>query len=177
MAGVKPLRRLQLKKESVAGTNVAASVIYRGMGMGRDATETRFPEEDIGKMMQDVARGYEVRNMAEITFEESDATFEQLPYFFEAGVEAETPTQDGAGSGYIYTYNFAVSAQNTINTYSIEGGDDQQAYEASYCFVKELTLTGSDEGVLSIAGDWVGRDWTKTTFTSLSPTTGKATAR
>lgn len=164
MAGVKALRRLQLGDESTPGTAVAASAIWRGTGMGADTRTVEFPEEDIGRLSK-YDRSYVPMLGAEITMDSIPATFEQLPYILEAGVATETPTQDGTGAAYIYEYLFPTSAQNTPRTYTIEFGDDQQAEEAEYCFVREFTLEGNAGEALMMSATWQGRQVQTTTFT------------
>ena len=164
MAGSRALRKLQLGDESSAGTPVAASTIWRGMGVIHDIREVNFPEEDVG-ILGGTDRSYIGRYWTELSMDSVEATFEQLPYLFEAGVAEETPTQDGAGTDYIYNYLAPTTSQNTITTYTIEGGDDQQAEEFDYAFVKQINLSGEGQGALMMSADWVGRETTNTTFT------------
>ena len=164
MAGVRALRKLQLGKETTGGTAVAATTIWRGMGVIKDNQEVIHPEEDVG-YLGGTTRSYIARYWGELSMPEVEATFEQLPYIFEAGVAAETPTQDGSGSGYIYNYVAPTTTQNTTNTYTIEGGDDQQAEEFDYCFVKSFTLSGEGQGALMMSSEWFGRQVTNTSFT------------
>ena len=48
MAGIRALRKLQYGKETTAGTAVAATAVWRGIGTIQDNLETVFPAEDIG---------------------------------------------------------------------------------------------------------------------------------
>lgn len=164
MAGSKALRKLQLGKESVAGTPVAATTIWRGMGMLKDQREKNYPEENVG-IMGGTLRSYVARQWGELSMPAVEATYEQLPYLFEAGVAIETPTQDGTGSGYIYNYLAPTTSLPTTRTYTIEGGDNQQAEEFDYCFVKRIVLSGEGQGALMMSADWLGREVTNTTFT------------
>jgi hypothetical protein len=164
MAGSKALRKLQIGVESTAGTPVAATTIWRGMGTIKDNREVVFPEEDVG-ILGGTTRSYIARIWSELSMPAVEATFEQLPYAFEAGVAAEVGTQDGAGTGYIFNYLAPTTAQNTTNTYTIEGGDDQQAEEFDYAFVSHFNLSGDGQGALMMAVDWIGRETTNTTFT------------
>jgi hypothetical protein len=171
MPGSKALRKIQLGHESTAaGTAIAATVMWRGEGTVQDTQEVVHPPEDVGNLMG-YDRTYIPTVGAEITFDETPATFEHLPYILEAGVETETPTQDGSGSDYIYTYNFPTTAQRTIKTYTIEHGDDQQAEEVAYCFVREFSLTGAVSEALMMSATWEGRETDTTTYTSLTPVT------
>lgn len=164
MAGSRALRKLQFGKEATAGTPVAATAIWRGMGVIKDQREVIFPEEDVG-ILGGTDRSYLARQWSELAMPSVESTFEQLPYIFEAGIAQETPTQDGTGSGYIYNYVASTTSQNTTNTYTIEGGDDQQAEEFDYAFVNHFNLSGNGQGALMISADWTGRETSNTTFT------------
>jgi len=164
MAGIKALRKIQVGQESTAGTAVAASTIWRGEGTGADTREIVFPAEDVG-ILGGLDRAYTPKLGAEITLEETPATFEQLPYILAGGIKDVAGVQDGAGTDYIYTYPFATTAQNTPQTYTIEYGDDQQAEEAEYCFVREFTLSGNAGEALMMSATLEGRQCTTTTYT------------
>ncbi len=164
MPGVRALRKIQLGVESAKGTAVAATALWRGQGVIEDQTEVMFPEEDIG-YLSGIDRSYIPRNMAAITFEQTPATFEQLGYILDAGVKTVSGVQDGAGTDYIYTYTFPTTAANSIKTYTIEGGDDQQAEEMEYAFVKSFTLAGAAGEAWTVTADWLGRQVSTTSFT------------
>ena len=163
-AGSRTLRKLQLGDESVQGTPVAASAIWRGRGTILDRRDVVHVEEDVG-VIGGTDRSYIARIWSELELEEVEATFEQLPYLFEMGVSAETPTQDGAGSDYIYNYLAPTTAKNTIKTYTFEGGDDIQAEEFDYGYASEIVLSGEGQGALMMAAAVRGRETTNTTFT------------
>jgi hypothetical protein len=165
MAGSKAFRFIQLGTESPQGTPVAASTIWRGMGVIKDQRDIVRPKEHVG-VAGGTTRKYSPRHWSELAMPEVEATFEQLPYLLEAGVSTETPTADGTGSGYIYNYLSPVAAQNTIKTFTVEGGDDQQAEEFDFGFVKKLTLAGSAQGALMMSADWMGRVVTNSTKTA-----------
>jgi len=166
MAGSRALRKLQLGKEVVAaGTPVAATTIWRGQGVIKDNREVIFPEEDVG-ILGGTDRSYIARYWSELAMPSVEATFEQIPYIFTAGVEAlTTGSADTGGSGYIYTYDAPTTAQNTTTTYTIEGGDDQQAEEFDYAFVKRFNLSGDGQSALMMSADWTGRVTTNASFT------------
>jgi hypothetical protein len=93
------------------------------------------------------------------------ATFEQFPYIAEASIKLETPAQDGSGSGYIYEYGAPTTSVNTTQTYTLEGGDNQQAYEMEYSFCKSWTLSGAGANSLQVSSEWFGRRVQKANFT------------
>lgn len=164
MTGVKALRKIQLGAESTPGTAVAATALWRGMGSLEDVREVVFVEEDVG-LLPGTDRTYIPKLEGTLEMESTPATFEQLPYLFLAGVEDVSGVQDGTGTDYIYTFDLATTAQNTIQTYTIETGDDQQAEEMEYCFVTELTLEGVAGEALMMGATWLGRQVSNTTFT------------
>lgn len=170
MAGVKPLRKLQLGVESTSGTAVAATDIMRCTGTLEDQQETVFADEDVG-YLSGTDRVYVPKKLAAVTME-GEATFEQLPIMFTAGIEnIVTPAADGAGTGKIYQFDFPTTAPNTIKTYTIEGGDNQQAEEMEYAFVEKFELSGNAGEALKFSADWLARQAAPTTFTTISTLT------
>lgn len=162
MAGITALRKIQLGREGTAGTAVAATTIWRGMGLLEDQREIKHVDEQIGVALP-TTRAYVPKLGAQITFDAIEATFQQLPHILEAGIRTDTPASDG--SGYVYEYVMPTTAPNTIKTYTIEGGDNQLAQESDYCFVESFKISGNaGEGVMMEA-TWRGRDAVDTTFT------------
>lgn len=166
MAGVKSLRRLQIGAEGTAGTSTAATAIWRGMGTISDDREVVFVEEDIG-IFSGGDRAYVSMLAGSMTFEETPATFEQAPYVFAAGIKnVTTGTADTGGSGVIYDYTFPTTSLNTVQSYTIEGGDNQQEEEMYYGVVESFTLSGEGGGPVNISANWIGRQVQDGTFTT-----------
>lgn len=163
MAGVKALRKIQLGRETTAGTAVAATTIWRGLGTMEDRREVVFPEETVG-YLSGLDRAYTPYLAAGLTMESVPATFEQLPHILEAGIATVTATTDG--SGYVRTYTLATTTVPTIKTYTIEAGDDQQEEEMEYSFVESFRLEGKAKEAVMVSADWVGRQVTASSFTT-----------
>jgi len=164
MAGIKALRKIQLGAETTAGTAVAATTIWRGVGTMEDKREVVFPDEDVG-YLSGVDRTYIPKLLAVLSMDETPATFEQFGYILEAGVKKVTPSQDGTGSDYIYTYTFPTTAVSTIRTYTIEGGDNQQEEESPYFFVDSFKLSGQAGEAWKMSANWQGQQVTASSFT------------
>jgi hypothetical protein len=166
MPGVKALRKIELGLETTAGTAVAGSVVWRGTGTAQNLQEVVFVDEDVGLLPQ-VDRTYVPRLGVEVTLDETPATFEQIGYILEAGVKAVTdsPVTDTGGSGYIYTYTFPTTTANTLNTYTIEYGDDQEQYETEYAHCTEFTISGAAGEAVMMGATFVGRQETECDFT------------
>jgi len=167
MAGVKALRRIQLGRETTAGTIAVATSYWRGVGTIEDQREIVFPEEDVG-ILGGVDRTYIPKLLAGITLGDAPATFEQLPHVLEAGIKAiGTGAADGTqGSDKIYAYAFPTTSLNTIKTYTIEGGDNQQAEVMEYGYVDSFGISGNAEEALVVSSEWIGRQVANTTFTT-----------
>lgn len=162
--GETAFRKIQMGAEGTPGSAVAATTIWRGMGLLSDDREIVHVEEQIGIAIP-TTRAYIPKLGASFTFDPVEATFQQLPYIFEAGVSIETPTQDGSGTDYIYAYSFPTTAKNTLRTYTIEGGDNQLAQEIEYCFVEKFKISGNAGEGIMMSADWIGRQPTDVSFT------------
>ncbi len=166
MAGIRKLRKIQLFLETAAGTAGAATTIWRGQGTIEDQRQVIFPDEDIG-YLSGVDRAYTPNLLAALTMDDTPATFEQLPYLLAAGVEnVVSGTTDTGGSGKIYTYTMSTTAAQTLKTYTIEGGDNQEVEEMEYSFVESFNLTGSSSEAVMMGAEWKGRQVTVSGFTT-----------
>src|ERR1035437_9479725 len=125
MSGIKTLRKIQWATEVTPGTQVPATAVWRGTGTEDDVRKMAFPVEDIGLIMPSDAEYYTQQWLSAISLGSDDASFEQLPYLFEAGIKKlAAPAADGAGSDKIYSYPLSLLSQNTLRYLSVEGGDD-----------------------------------------------------
>ena len=164
--GIKKLRACQIGAETTAGTAVPATVIWRGPGAGVQALDDIvFVEEDIANL-GGANRTIKLSSGAQLALPETVLTFEQFCYLLEMGVETATPAADGAGTGYVYTYDFPLTSANTIKTYTVEAGDNQKAHEMEYSFCPEFTVSGNAAEGVMMRGTLRGRQRTVTTFTA-----------
>lgn len=164
--GVKALQKLQIGAESTKGTEVNATTIWRGPGGMLEDTLVIERVEEFVNIAVPINRTYIPSLSGALSMAATPATFEQLPYILEAGIISETPAQDGAGSDYIYEYPVNTTSINTIRTYTIEGGDNQQAEIMLYSFVTDFSLSGAAGEALMMSANWVGRQIATTTFTA-----------
>jgi len=165
MSGTKGLRKIQMGRETVAGTAVAATTAWWGNGVPQNDTETVFKEVDWGRLSPSL-ESYRPFKAASFPFEETEATFEQLLHIGEAGIKTVgSGASDGAGTGKIYAYVFPGASIPSIKTYTLEGGDNQQMEELEYCFVSDFTLAGAVKEAWKVSANWIGKQITKSTFT------------
>lgn len=164
--GAKWSNKIQLGRETTPGTATAATSIWRGVGgMLKDDTTVEMVDEQIGIAIP-TNRGYIGQLGGSLSMPATPATFEQLPHILEAAIKTVgTGASDGVGSGKIYAYTTPTTSVNTIKTYTIETGDNQQAEEMEYSFVEKFTLSGERGQAVMMSADWIGRQVTNTTFT------------
>lgn len=157
--GIKALRRIQFGKESTAGTKVQPTALWRGEGTLKNDSLVVNPVENIGLAI-DTDRAYIPSTGGTLTLEPTPATFEQLPYLGEMGIKAlGTGVADGGGgSGKIYTYPLPTTSKNSINTYSLEAGDDQSVKLAQYMFCESFKLSGKYNEAIMMSGVCKTRD-------------------
>lgn len=165
MPGVTALQKIQLGREVTPGTSVAATTVWRGVGTAEDLREVRPGTERVG-LLPRTTRFTIPKLYAEIAFEDTEATFEQLLHIGEAGIKTiGTGVADGSGSGKIYDYAFPTTAQPTTKFYSIRGGDDNQAELMEYAFVRDFELKGEAGAPVMVNANWGARQLADSTFT------------
>ena len=164
--GIVSLRKPQIGPEGTAGTAVAATSVQRVMSNGaKDDRVVEFINEHIGYLPQ-VNRTATPKLAASIAFDDSPLTFEQAMYPFSAGIQTIAASADGAGSGKVWLYTFPTTAVNTIKTWTIEHGDNIQAREMEYSFCESFAISFNAGEVVNISSNWIGRQWSNTTFTA-----------
>lgn len=168
--GLRVFRKLQLGLETTAGTAVAATIIVRHDGTMEDGTQRNYVDESVGYFVP-TDRSYEAFTIARLSMGSSPLTFEQLPYILTTGVkQINSGSADGVGTGKIYTYPFSTTAANTLDSVTLEAGNNQQAWEAAYGVCTGFEISGSgggDSDAIMMSADWIAREWTTTTYTSL----------
>lgn len=167
MGGIRKLRKIQLGKETTAGTAVMATTIWRGVAsMPEDQRQVVFPTEDVG-FLSGTDRSYIPVYDAVLAMADTEATFEQLPYILEAGImSVVTGTANTGGSGYTYTYNFPTTAQRTQKTFTIEAGDDNAAEEMEHSYVEDFAISGAPKSAIMVSANWRGRQLSVSSFTT-----------
>lgn len=157
-AGLSAFRKLQLFKETAPFTaGRPATALLRGLGTIKNLVEVKVVDEDIGYAFP-VDRTYIAKKLAQLSLQPVVATFEQIGYLFEAGIKlVGTGVADGAGSGKIYAYAFPNTSKNAPQTYTLQGGDDQQTEFVPGCFVEKIKLSGKKGEAWTMSGDWTGQ--------------------
>lgn len=161
--------KIQVGREATAGTAVAAAHIWRGdFATLEDARTRNIVEEQVG-LIVNTERSYDSMVMGRLSMPATPLTFEQVVHILEAGVQTVTPS---AGPPYDYSYAMSTTnTPNTLKTYTIEAYNtvaDDDMREMEYSFVEEFTLAYNGAEAWTMAANWVGRQLTDTTPTSLT---------
>lgn len=145
--GVEVLRKAQAALEATAGSDEAADFIWRGPVLIKDTRIIKMVPEHVGQYATP-NRSYVPWREGAVEFGDTEATFEHLPYLFEAGVEyIQTATAEG--SGWIRTYNLPqTTTANTIKTLTVEAGDNARVDQATYTFMKQIKLSWATKEAL-----------------------------
>lgn len=160
--GVRALSKIQLGRETTAGTEVNATVIWRGTGSLKDDLSQTFVEEHVG-FLPGLDRTYISRYQGTLSLDATPATFEQVNHLFEAGIKTDAAAVEG--SGYLYEYVAATTASPTIKTYTLECGDNIGEEQGLYGFVGDFTLSGSAGEAVMMSANWLTRQVLPGTFT------------
>lgn len=161
--GVAPLYKLQAGKETTWGTTVAATAIwYPTMLAGfRDPNAFVQPVERRGSLAP-ARRAYLPQQGAEGSIE-AECTFEDVIFFLNMALKTGVIT---GASPYTHTFTPSTTAANTPISYSMEFGDDVQAFLVGGVLCKNLTLSGQLGQAIMAKADLFGKSIATTTFTA-----------
>ena len=169
--GIRALRRIQMGWEGATpGTAVPTTATWRGTGTVEPLNTVVFSPEDVG-WLTGTDRNYTSKREAQLVLGPDEATFEQFPILCELGIKAQkTGVQDGAGTGYLYTYPLPGRTVNATNTATVQGGDDMQMEEFPYAFCEQWSLSGKGGEALKMGGTLHGRGNSITSYTAATLT-------
>ena len=174
MSGERALSKMQIGVEGTGtpGTAVAADTIL--LGEHQPIKPDRKPvmiQDNIGVRSQ-FNRSRIDQYAVSDTLRFPHAYYQLLPLLFSLSLKGQvTPTEQSSGVGdYLWTHTPSLTAGNTLNSATLELGDDTQAYEAEYLQIERLRISsainqGMDASPVSIEADYYARQWTPTTFT------------
>lgn len=163
--GLAALKRIQGGKESTPGTAVAATAKWMGVTAGHmlGDREIRQPEEDRGNLSL-AFRSYTPTLLWQDTLRGS-LTYEDAIIPIAMAIRGGVAPTTVDTSARLWTFAPNLTAATSPDTFTVEIGDDTQAYEASYCFATGLELTGAVEEEVQMSVPIVGRQLSTTTFT------------
>jgi hypothetical protein len=172
MAGSRSLSYLQIGKETTKGTPVAATRILSSDISGSFNVDWgyTFHEGRSVASHNPISYGTRQYERVSINFRTPDDTgisFDELPFFI------TQPAGGTAGSGstaFTWSGAWGGTADGSAVSYTLEFGDDIQAFEAEYGMVSRIAMSGGADNMTTLEADMHGRQSTKTTKTALSAT-------
>lgn len=173
--GLRSFRKIQLGVESTAGTAVAAvEPIYGVMSQLYSDETWHKPIQDRGVLAMNYETPFAVGKEVELTYE-GEAYDRALVYLMSAAVRGNvTATQPDAvnrPNEYLWVFEPGLTTANTpditngIDTLTLEYGDNIQAYEAEFAFVKQIEISGAPGEPVQMSVTFGARQVTETTFT------------
>lgn len=182
--GHKALTKYQLGVESTNGTAVAAAEILLGqMGIVTHDIVRHSPEHDRGVLATNYEKPFPVANEVELEFE--GELYHRLAVLImnnaiRGNVTPSQPDDSNEPNHYLWVFEPSMTTPNTPNetngveTYTIELGDNVQAYEVEYVYTVSVEISGAPDEPCMVNWTIRGRQVTETTFTGAlsAPATG-----
>lgn len=163
--GSTALRKVQIGKESEHGNAVVATAMLVGKCSVEDDPKLVMPDDlELGRNVPH-RFAKRVADMSKLKFE-GPLSFEQILYWLLAGVQGGVT---GSGSGeYTWTFSPSMVATNAHDSFTIETGDDVQAYKVAYVMASGLTIAGSLDAETKLSVDAFGKKKAAVSFAALA---------
>ena len=164
-------RKVQYGKESSHGTPVAADTMLLCRAPIPEADrEVHIPTVDMGVRTNRLLDAAVVRKVLAdgVTIEDADgAYFEMLPVLLSMGILNITPAEQNGGEGdYLWTAAAPQTGAETVDSVTLEIGDDSQGYEIAYCLCRSLNFKiDCVSGEVHVSANCFGDQVTPTTLT------------
>ena len=165
LTGSMPLAKVQVGREVVPGTAVAATRKHPIMsGNLNEHGEVNFPQEQRESLVANY-RGFATRRFVEISGMEVAPTFEDLPWYLNFSVSCNMV---GAPTAVVARqYDFAPNATvNDLGTATLEVGDETDEFDVNFGVMTRLELTIAKNAPSTLTMDWLGQKATSSSFTS-----------
>lgn len=173
--GERCFSKIQFGKEvkTTHGTIVPATKILLGdvFPVASDR-KLQFPEDATGVRMKSF-RQIVYQYLSQGTLKSSNGYYQMLPMLLSCGLKGDiTPTMTTAlQNDYLWTFSPSMTGQNTPDSFSLEYGDNVQAFVSNYCMFQRLKFTGAiaqgqGDSPVNIEGEWFGRQMAKQAFTA-----------
>lgn len=172
--GERPFAKIQYGKELKTnhGTIVPATKMLLGEVFAvTPDRKPSYPEDALGvrmKSFRSIVYQYLAQGMLKIP----NGYFQVLPLFFSCGMAGDitavetTPAQ----ADYLWTFTPSLVALNNPDSFSLEYGDNVQAFVSEYCMFSRLKLTGviaqgQGDSPVALEAEYFARQIAKQAFT------------
>lgn len=175
--GLSAFRRIQISnvEDTPGSAEAAMEILYGTMGTFEDENELHRPEDERNNLAPYFENDEFVSERAHAVWT-GDVNFRHILYALlmtvRGNVTATQPDPTNEPNAYLWTLTPAVTSANTpdqangIDTFTIEYGDDDQAWEMAYCFGTLLEISGAPNEACTFSLGITGDKKTDTTFTA-----------
>ena len=165
LTGSMPLAKVQVGREVVPGTAVAATRKHPIMsGSLNEHGEINFPQEQRESLVANY-RGFATKQFVEVSGMELAPTFEDLPWLLNFAISSNMDGVGTAVSAQLYDFIPKV-ASNDLGTATLEVGDETDEFDINFAVMTRLELTIAKNAPSTMSVDWVGQKATVSSFTS-----------
>ena len=173
--GQRAFRKIQLGMESTAGTAVPATDVVLGI-LSQVYTDKVWhkPEQDRGVLAMNYEDPFQVGDDVELDFEGElydDFLVFLLSMAIRGNITATQPDNVNEPLHYLWLFEMGLATANTpdiangIETGTIEFGDNLQAYETEFLYVKSIEISGAPNESVTVTVTFGGRQVGEVTFT------------
>jgi hypothetical protein len=174
--GGRTFSKIQWGKETTSGSAVAADTMLLGAEIppiNPDRVPT-WPEDNMGVRARS-SRAIFYQYLAQNTIRIPQGYFQALPMILSCGLKGTvTPAEQTASQNDMkWDHSPSLTATNSLNSITLEAGDDTQAYEIEYVQFERIRLSGviaqgPEASPVEIEADYYGRQVTPTDFSSVA---------
>ena len=165
ITGQMPLAKVQVGREVVPGTAVAATRKHPIMsGNLNEHAERTFPQEQRESFIANF-RAFATKRFVEISGMEVAPTYEDLPWYLNFAVSCNMTGAPHAVVARIYDFEPNPTV-NDLGTATLEVGDDTDQFEVNFGILTRLELTIPKNAPTALTMDWLGQRATPAAFTS-----------
>lgn len=164
--GLAALKRIQAGKESTPGTAVAATAFWMGMTLAGNLSDRTVTQPmDQRNSLVKAHRNYQPSYVWRDTLD-GEVTYEDITYLLSIAVQGGRTSSAVDITARQWTFAPSSTAANTLDTFTMEFGDNSGAYEVEYVFAESLEISGALDEALKFKAGLVGRQISTSTFTA-----------
>jgi hypothetical protein len=158
--GLRQLQFIHSAPEATFGTTVAtATAKWTGLYTVRfHQEETKIRPDELRQSLARYFRTVNAGRLGRVEVEMT-CTFEDIIFVLMAGIRATTPTADmGMPAAYTWTFSPTLTTVDNPKTYTLQVGDDTQAYLQPYSFCTNFELSFAVAELTRLRASFVGRE-------------------
>jgi hypothetical protein len=167
--GERAFTKVQYGKEVTRGTAVVATKIWPGTISVPVDRQPVFPEIATGRRARAQAGVINQLLVDGYTLTAENCPYQALPFIFSMGLKGGVTASETTPSQADYLWDFtpSLTAANAPNGFTVEYGDETQAYEMEYSLARSIKIAGKmgDNAGVSVEAECFARQITATTFT------------